>query len=94
MALAKPSRGIQPIVVGEILYQLVNKALCLQFQDMFTTHFSTYQFGVVVRGGCKMVVHGVGVVLNIHVDWVFYRWMLQMPLTPFLGKLFSKSFVQ
>jgi hypothetical protein len=29
LALVKPSRSIQPIMVGEFLYQLVNVTLCL-----------------------------------------------------------------
>jgi hypothetical protein len=62
-------------------------------------YLSPYQFGVAIKGGtgkggCKMVVHGVQIVLNIHFDWVFYRWMLQMPSTLFLGMLSSKRFVQ
>jgi hypothetical protein len=58
------------------------------------THLSPYQFGVTIKGGCKMAVPGVRVVLIIHFDWVFYRWMLQMPSTLFMRKLSSKSFVQ
>jgi hypothetical protein len=30
LTLAKPLGGIKPITMGEVLYQLVNKALCLQ----------------------------------------------------------------
>jgi hypothetical protein len=29
LTLAKPSSGIQPIVIGEVFYQLVNRTLCL-----------------------------------------------------------------
>jgi hypothetical protein len=35
LALAKPFGGIHLIVVGEVLYQLVNKVLFLQFHDTF-----------------------------------------------------------
>ncbi len=35
LLLVKPFGGIWPIVISEILYQLVSKTLCLQFHDAF-----------------------------------------------------------
>jgi ABC-type branched-subunit amino acid transport system ATPase component len=38
LALAKPSNGIQPIIVDEVFYWLISRALCLQFHNMFFFH--------------------------------------------------------
>ncbi len=38
LALTKPSSGIQPIVVGEVFYRLVNKFFFFQFHDAFSIH--------------------------------------------------------
>jgi hypothetical protein len=35
--------------MGEMLYQLMNKVLCLQFHDMFSFHLSLQQFGMAVK---------------------------------------------
>jgi hypothetical protein len=43
LALVKFSNGIQPIVMGETFYRLVNRALCLQFHDTFSFHLSLHQ---------------------------------------------------
>lgn len=53
------SGGIRLITIGETFYQLVNKALCLQFHDAFFSHFLPHQFSVIVRGRCEVVVHGI-----------------------------------
>jgi hypothetical protein len=29
-----------------------------------------HQFGVVIKGGCEVMVHGIQVILNVHLDWV------------------------
>jgi hypothetical protein len=59
LVLAKPFGGIQLIVVGEVLYWLVNRALFLQFHDAFFIHLLFHQFGVAIRGRCEAVVHGI-----------------------------------
>jgi hypothetical protein len=56
LVLGKPSSGIKPIVVGKVLYQLDNKALCFLFQDAFPFHLLLHKFGMVVRGKCEVVV--------------------------------------
>jgi hypothetical protein len=53
LALAKPYISIRSIAVGEVLYQLVSRTLCMQFCDSFYIHLSFHQFGVVVKGGVK-----------------------------------------
>jgi hypothetical protein len=38
LALAKSSNGVSPTVVGDALYQLRSKTLCLQSYDVFFLH--------------------------------------------------------
>ncbi len=49
---------------------MVSRGLCLQLQDTIFTHLSPHQFGVIVRGGCEAVVHGIRPTLDAHPDWV------------------------
>ncbi len=42
LALVKPFSGIRLIIMGEALYQLMNKALYLKFRDTFVFHLSPY----------------------------------------------------
>jgi hypothetical protein len=37
---------------------------------VFSFHLLPHQFGVLVRGGCEVLVHGIQVVLDVHLDWV------------------------
>jgi hypothetical protein len=39
-ALCKLSNGIRLIIVGEVFYQFVKKALCFQLYDSFFFHLS------------------------------------------------------
>jgi hypothetical protein len=55
--LAKPFGGICPIVMGKMLSQSVNKALCMQFCDVFASHLSPYKFRQAIKEGCEAVVH-------------------------------------
>jgi hypothetical protein len=57
--LPKPLGDIQPIILGEALYRLVNRVLFLQFHDMFSFHMLLHQFNVVIKGGFKALVHGI-----------------------------------
>lgn len=66
LTLAKPSGGIRPIVVGEVFYWLVSRTFCFQFHGAFVVHLSPHQFGVVIKGGCEGIVHGIQVTLNVH----------------------------
>jgi len=47
--LAKPSSGVQSIIVDEMFYWLINRALCFQFCDASSSHLLPHQFDVVVR---------------------------------------------
>jgi hypothetical protein len=42
----------------------------MQFCDVFTFHLSPYQFWVVVKRGCEVMVHGIRITLYAHFDWV------------------------
>ncbi|KAL2634525.1 hypothetical protein R1flu_006004 [Riccia fluitans] len=52
LALEKPSRGVRPIAMEEILYRLVARSLGFQFWEALADHFSPLQFDVATRGGC------------------------------------------
>jgi hypothetical protein len=77
LILAKPFTSIQPIVVGEVFYRLVNKTFYFQFHDAFAIHLSPHQFGVAIKGGCEIMVHNIRIALEIHLDWV----VLQVDIT-------------
>ncbi len=53
---------------GDDLYHLVAHTLTFQFRDTFNEHFSPHYFGVTIRGGCEIVVHGVQMMLDLHLD--------------------------
>jgi hypothetical protein len=73
LALAKTLKGVPLIVMGKAFYCLVNRALYLQFHDAFSLHLSPHQFNVVIKGGCEVVVHGIRIVLNVHIDWAMFQ---------------------
>ncbi|KAL2635415.1 hypothetical protein R1flu_006894 [Riccia fluitans] len=70
LALEKPSGGVRPIAVGEVLYRLVARTLGFQFREALADHFSPLQFGVATRGGCETIIHGLCATLDLHPDWV------------------------
>jgi hypothetical protein len=68
--LEKQSRGIHPIVISEVIYDLVAHTLAIKFKNTFMEHFIPRQFGVTICGRCKIMVHGVRMMLNLHPNWV------------------------
>jgi hypothetical protein len=66
LSLVKPFSGIHPIVVEKVFYWLVSKDLCLQFHDVFAFHLSPYQFGVVVKSDCEVMVYGIWATMDAH----------------------------
>lgn len=40
------------------------------FMSAVSSHLSPYQFGVMVKGGCEAMVHGIRIILYAHFDWV------------------------
>ncbi|KAL2612792.1 hypothetical protein R1flu_024484 [Riccia fluitans] len=77
LALAKPSGGVRPIAVGEVLYRLVARTLGFQFREALADHFSPLQFGVATRGGCETIIHGLRATLDLHPDWVVLQVDIQ-----------------
>ena len=59
VALPKPSGGVRPIAVGEILRRLTGKCLMSFVQQQARTHFWPAQVGVAVKGGAEKAVHTV-----------------------------------
>ncbi len=51
LSLTKLSRSIQPIIVDEVLYQLVSRILCIEFGNTFFIHLSpNHQSTLWLRG--------------------------------------------
>ena len=59
VALPKPSGGVRPIAVGEILRRLTGKCLMSLVQQQARTYFWPAQVGVAVKGGAEKAVHTV-----------------------------------
>jgi hypothetical protein len=81
LVLEKQVGGVQPIAIGEVIYQLVICTLAIQFNDTFVKHFSPHQFRVATFGECEIMVNGVKVMLDLHMGggW-YYSWMFEMHL--------------
>jgi hypothetical protein len=47
--LAKPLGGVRSIIVDEMFYWLLDRALCFQFCDVSSSHLLPHEFGVVIR---------------------------------------------
>jgi hypothetical protein len=77
LLLVKPFGGIQPIVICEILYRLMNKTLCFQFHYAFLAQCSPTSLGVVVRGSCEIMVHNIWTTLKC---------------SPWLGGVISRNY--
>ncbi len=95
LALAKLFRGIQQIAMGEILYWLVNKVLCLYFHDIF---FNSHVIPLIWGGNYGWVWNDGSWCLNCFEhpsqSGGVHMWTLQMPSTPSLEKSSSKNFTQ
>jgi hypothetical protein len=48
----------------------LSNQLAFQFKDTFVKHFNPHQFGVVTLSGHETMVHGVKVMLDLHLKWV------------------------
>jgi hypothetical protein len=66
--MTKLSGGVCPIAMGKTLYGLTSRTLYFQFREAFATHFSSHQFGVVIKGGCEIIIHDIRYSLNLHLD--------------------------
>ena len=59
VALPKPSGGVRPIAVGELLRRLTGKCLMALVREEASSHFWPAQAGVAVKGGAEKAVHAV-----------------------------------
>ena len=57
VALPKPTGGVRPIAVGEILRRLTAKCLMEAVRDDARQHFAPVQLGVAIPGGAEAAVH-------------------------------------
>jgi hypothetical protein len=55
---------------GGNIVSITSRFLCFKFHDAFTTHFSSHQFKVTMKGGCETVIHGIRCTLDLHLNWV------------------------
>ncbi len=66
----------------------------MHFHNVFSSHMSSHQLGMVVKDGCEAMVHGIRSFLDLHRDWV----MLKVDVTNIFNtscvRPFSKSFEQ
>jgi len=44
----------------------------MDFHNVFSSHMSSHQLGMVVKDGCEVVVHGIRFALDLHLDWVMF----------------------
>jgi len=56
-------------MVGEVLFSLLNMTFCLEFHNALSIHLSPHDFGVVIKGCCETMVHGILATLDVHLDW-------------------------
>jgi len=66
VALPKPSGGIRPIAVGELLRRLTGKCLMQAVRPEARDHFWPAQAGVAVPGGAEAAVHGLRAWVSRH----------------------------
>jgi hypothetical protein len=64
----KQTKGIWPIAIGEVIYQLVTHTLAIRFKDTFVEHFNPHQFGVATLNRCETMVHGIRAMLDLHLE--------------------------
>jgi hypothetical protein len=71
VALRKPSGGIRPIVMGDVLLRLLAKALSVEHGGSFRDFLAPLgQLGVAISAGAESIVHATRVALQSHPDWV------------------------
>jgi hypothetical protein len=64
---------IHLITIKETLYQLTSCILCLQFCNVFATHFSSHQYEVTTEGACEAIIHNIKCSLDFHPNWVILQ---------------------
>ncbi len=51
-------------------YCLIVHILAILFRDIFARHFNPCYFGVATHDECETMVHGIWVMLDLHLNWV------------------------
>ena len=77
-ALTKPSGGLRPIAVGEVLRRLTSKCLSFSLSAEAAQVLSPLQLGVGVRFGCEAIVHSINFVLDDSSIPPTRKWVLQV----------------
>jgi hypothetical protein len=54
-------------MIDEVTYRLVVHTLIIH---ILVKHLSFHQFGVVTHDESEIVIHGVRMMLDLHLDWV------------------------
>ena len=57
VAVPKPQQGVRPIAVGEVWLKLAEIVLLQRHEKKLVPLFAPYQFGVMVKSGCKHIIH-------------------------------------
>eukprot|EP00850_Spirogloea_muscicola_P021666 SM000257S08650 [mRNA] locus=s257:175322:176538:- [translate_table: standard] len=65
LALAKPTGGVRPIAMTEVVMRLVSKAVCSVLKPQLTSHLSPHQFGAGMSCGAEALVHGIRAALDV-----------------------------
>ncbi len=61
-----------------------------QHNLMFSFHLLSHQFGVAIKGKCKVVVHDIWITLNVHPDWV----VLQVDVANTFNSILCEAILQ
>ena len=64
--LAKPTEGIRPLAVGEVIRRVTARAVCMQAKDSFAADLAPHQFAVGLLGGCETILKCIEV--RVHED--------------------------
>jgi len=67
LTITKPSSGIHPIAMGEVLYSFISCAK-LSISQCLCKHFSLHQFGIATKGVCEVVIHSISYTLDLHLN--------------------------
>jgi hypothetical protein len=89
LALEKQAESIQPIMIRELIYQLVTHTLAIQFKDTFAKHFSPYQWQH--QASVKSWFMGLKLCWIYIRSGLYYSWMFKMCLIMYFKHPFFRS---
>ena len=71
LGLRKPSGGVRPVAMGDVLSRIVGKAIARHHKTVFAAFFpARHQLGVAVSSGAEAIAHATRLALCAHPDWV------------------------